>query len=207
MSVDLEHLAGQIVGTPFTDLRRLVALVGPPASGKSTLSSRFAEAVARAGSQSVVVQMDGFHLHNDILLARGLLSRKGAPATFDVPGLLALMRLLKDEPEFYAPRFNRDLDSSIGSAVAILPHHETVIVEGNYLLLRKHPWTQLHGFWDYSVMLDVPLAVLEARLLKRWIDIGLPSSEAERRVCENDLPNAKVVVSQSAGANMFIRTE
>ena len=39
--------------------------------------------------------MDGFHLDNDILAARGLLQVKGAPETFDLVGFAGLISDLK----------------------------------------------------------------------------------------------------------------
>ena len=83
--------------------RRLVALAGPPATGKSTLAGALCERLSRDGQSAVVVPMDGFHLDNRILEARGLLARKGAPETFDADGFIALIRRLKSGAEVVAP--------------------------------------------------------------------------------------------------------
>ena len=64
-------LVDNIIAIPFTG-RRLIALA-PPASGKSTLA---AELVVALGSTSKLVPVDGFHLDNRLLEARGLRYRK-----------------------------------------------------------------------------------------------------------------------------------
>ena len=62
--------------------RPLIGIAGPPASGKSTLAHALAEQTG-----GIAVPMDGFHLDNPILEARGLRQRKGAPETFRCGGL------------------------------------------------------------------------------------------------------------------------
>jgi len=67
--------------------RRLIAIAGAPASGKSTLAARVVEGLnAQVPGRAAVVPMDGFHLDDTVLSARGDLARKGAPHTFDVLG-------------------------------------------------------------------------------------------------------------------------
>ena len=99
--------------------RRLIGLVGPPGAGKSTLSAALQ---ARLGESMVVVGMDGFHLANAELLRLGRRERKGAPDTFDVDGYVTLLARLRGQSSaLYAPRFDRDLEESIGSAVLVEP--------------------------------------------------------------------------------------
>ncbi len=85
----LRALSERIAQTSFSHKRRLIALAGAPASGKSTLAHALCALVPGA----CVVPMDGFHLDNALLEARGLLARKGAPETFDARGFLHLMYL------------------------------------------------------------------------------------------------------------------
>ncbi len=63
--------------------RRLIAISGPPAAGKSTL----AQALAAARPAATVVPMDGFHLDNSLLDAAGLRGQKGAPRPLTRPDL------------------------------------------------------------------------------------------------------------------------
>lgn len=87
--------------------RYIVAIVGAPASGKTTLA---AELAAKLGSCASVLPMDGFHLDNSVLQERGLLARKGAPETFDAQGFVALLERVLRTPEVRYPTFDRQGD-------------------------------------------------------------------------------------------------
>ncbi|WP_319528848.1 nucleoside/nucleotide kinase family protein [uncultured Cohaesibacter sp.] len=197
MTIDREKeadgLLEQILAARPNGHRRLVALAGPPASGKSTLAEYLAERLRNQGHSAKVVPMDGFHLHNQILLDRGLLSRKGAPETFDVAGFVALVMRLTEKREIICPVFDRDRDIAIAGAEVVPEDCQTVILEGNYLLFDAPGWRDLKDYWSLSVRLDVPLDVLRERLIKRWLVHGLMPEQAEKRAEENDLRNAAVV--------------
>ena len=75
--------AGAGAQSPRRQARRVVAIAGPPASGKSTLAAGLVAAIRGAGVHSQLVPMDGFHLDNRILSDRGILDRKGSPPSFD----------------------------------------------------------------------------------------------------------------------------
>ena len=57
----------------------------------------------------------------------------------------------------------------------------------------------------YSDLLAKVYTTLEARLLDRWIGLGLPRDEAERRAFANDIPNARRVVRNSGPADLVLR--
>lgn len=181
--------------------RMFVAIVGAPGAGKSTLTDALPDLLENA----IVVGMDGFHLDNSVLEDRGLAARKGSPESFDVNGLAHLLSRLRAGGEAVAPTFDRELDVSRAGAIVVTNAHDIVIVEGNYLLLEEAPWAQLREFWDMTVMLDVPLEVLRARLLKRWLDLGLTQAIAEEKVAQNDLPNAQRVITGSVRADVICR--
>jgi len=190
----------RISATTAKGRRRLIAIVGGPASGKSTLADHLAAAMPNAR----VVPMDGFHLDNSILQARGLLPKKGAPETFDALGFLHLVQRLRVEDMVYHPVFDRKLDKSIAAGGVVDADCTTVIVEGNYLLFDAPIWRDLKGEWDLSVMLDLPVDVLEERLVKRWLDHGLSATEARARAQENDLANARLIARHSITADLCI---
>ena len=199
-----EALLDRILAAPRAGRRRLIALVGPPASGKSTLSSVLAEAMTKAGCRTSVVQMDGFHLENRILTERGLLARKGAPETFDVDGLLRLVMALPLSDTVFFPTFDRKRDIAISGAGMISDKCDSVIVEGNYLLLDASGWRDLKDHWDFSILLDVPISSLRERLVERWLAYGLTPNQAITRAEENDLRNAELVASKSLMADAVI---
>ena len=177
--------------------RYLVGIAGAPGSGKSTLASELARRLNAQGRKTVVVPMDGFHLDNGILDARGLRARKGAPETFDAPGFLRLVRALKSGDEVFAPVFDRTRDLAIAGAVAVPAAARVVIVEGNYLMFDEAPWRDLAPLWDVSVRVDVPMPELRARLIQRWLSLNQSSTIATRRAEGNDIPNAQRVIDKA----------
>jgi pantothenate kinase len=195
-----DALIKRISATPFTGRRRLVALAGPPASGKSTLAKDLSHHIPN----SRVVPMDGFHLDNAILDARDLRARKGAPQTFDAQGFMHLVRRLKCEDDVYYPLFDRCIDKSINAAGHIGPLIETLIIEGNYLLLDHDIWRDLVEHWDLSIQLNVPQDILKERLVARWLSYGLDADAALARAMSNDIPNAATVAQNTMPADITI---
>ncbi len=148
--------------------------------------------------------MDGFHLDNAILDARGRRFHKGSPDTFDVGGFESILRRLKAGGEVIVPVFDRDRDVSVGSARVVPPEARIIVAEGNYLLLRDAPWSGLAPLWDLTIFLDVPEAELERRLIARWNHHGLTPEEGRRRAFDNDIPNARTVIARSAPADVTL---
>ncbi len=198
------RVAEFVLGVPKSGRRRIVAIAGAPGSGKSTLSKRVAETLGRSGSTACVLPMDGFHLDNRILDDRNLRSRKGAPQTFDLGGLKSILERLSIEDEVIAPSFDRSIDMVIGSSIVIGPDVETVLVEGNYLLLDRPGWRDLIDLWDATVLLKVNRDELRDRLIQRWLDEGFGSEMAMAKTMENDLPNADLVYSNALPADLVL---
>lgn len=183
----LEVLLGLVKDAVPRHRRKLVALAGPPASGKSTLADQLAAGLPHA----CVVPMDGFHLDNRILATRGLSDRKGSPETFDVGGFAHLLRRLQTEDEVFYPLFDRASDRAVAGAGCIGPKTETVVVEGNYLLLDTAKWRDLRALFDVTSYLEVSEDVLRERLMQRWRDHGYTQKQAQAKVEMNDIPNAQ----------------
>ena len=200
----IEALASVVSSRKDRD-RILVAIVGAPGSGKSTLSGLLqTELEARYKLNTQVVPMDGFHLDDTILKQRGLLARKGAPQTFDVDGLRNILMRLIDTPaaDVLVPVFDRERELSRASAREIPGSAEVILVEGNYLLLEAAPWNTLKQYFDISVMIHCEEPVLRQRLMNRWLDLEFSQEAARKKVDENDLPNAVTVISQSLKSDL-----
>ena len=177
--------------------RYFIALSGPPASGKSTISEKLVKDLTLKGHNSSILQMDGFHYDDQILKQKSLLLKKGAPETFDVMGFLNFLFRLQNENEVAIPIFDRSLELSRSSAVIISKETRVVIVEGNYILLRTHPWRELHKFFNSTIMINTKHEILKKRLIERWRSFNIPEEEIKQKVFENDLPNGVNVYKNS----------
>jgi pantothenate kinase len=187
--------------------RVLLGIAGPPGAGKTALAARLhAEVAAQCGPGLVaVVPMDGFHLADDVLVALGRRQRKGAPDTFDVDGLAALLGRLvaRAEPAVYAPRFDRELETAIAGAIVIAREARLVIVEGNYLLLDDEPWGRVRGYLDEVWYVETPAATRMGRLLERARRTYGPGT-GDAWVRDVDMPNAAVVAATRHRADRIV---
>jgi pantothenate kinase len=203
-NLSVEQFSAQIASRAAGE-RIIVAIAGPPGSGKSTLTAALVIALAeRHGVKAQVIPMDGFHYDNAILQQLALTTKKGAPETFDVGGLEATLKrlLASDRLEYIAvPVFDRDRDFSRASAQLIDIQTKVLLVEGNYLLMENLPWSSLKQYFDLTAMILSDEATLRARLTKRWLDLNLSEAEATSKVETNDIPNARRVIKESLRAD------
>lgn len=203
-----EAIAGRLGGLGARGRRLRVAVAGPPGSGKSTVAEALVQRLnaGPGAGRAALVPMDGFHLDNRVLEARGLLARKGAPETFDAAGFAHMVRRLGAEEEVVIPVFDRAREIAIAGAAVVGPEAAIAVVEGNYLLLAEAPWQALAAEWDCSVFLDVPEAELERRLMARWLGHGYSEAAARAKVAENDLPNARRVLARRLPCDLVLQT-
>lgn len=190
-----------------TKCRKLVGIAGAPASGKSTLAAQLVTELRRRGGRkaAALVPMDGFHLDNAELDAKGLRHVKGAPQTFDVAGFVTLVRAIKTQTDSLCyPLFDRAQDKTLPDAGQLESDIPVVVFEGNYLLLQHPKWADLRRLFDLTVMLSVPLDELRDRLVARWLSYGLTQDRAIKRAESNDIPNARLVIANSATADLTI---
>ncbi|MGH7018007.1 MAG: type I pantothenate kinase [Caulobacteraceae bacterium] len=96
--ITIEDLAAAIAAR--AGLRRpfLIGITGSVASGKSTLAAQLATALARLDPPlaAEIAASDGFLFPNRVLEARGLLSRKGRPETYDAAAMTALLAAIRE---------------------------------------------------------------------------------------------------------------
>jgi pantothenate kinase len=181
--------------------RRILGIIGAPASGKSTLASLLAEQLG-----AVLVPMDGFHLSDAQLRRLGRHDRKGAPDTFDAAGYVALLRRLRTGGEdVHAPAFDRQREETVVNAIVVARGVSLVITEGNYLLLDDGPWSEVRGLLDEAWFLDSDESQRVRRLTARHVSYGSQQDEAYARATTgSDAVNARLVAASRSRADLVI---
>ncbi len=206
-AITLTELLELAAGCHTEGRRCLIGLVGPPGSGKSTLAAYLAESLRPSPA---VVALDGFHLAQAVIDAKGLSGRKGAPETFDGWGfasLIARMTSPVDDTVVYAPRFDRSIEEPVAGAIPIGPGDSLVIVEGNYLLLDEAPWDRIRPALDLCVYLELDDETRVPRLVERHVRHGKTPAEAERFVLTSDERNAQLIKATRDRADLVVRSD
>lgn len=187
--------------------RRILGLTGAPGAGKSTVAEQLVEALGP--DIAVLVPMDGFHLANEVLIDLGRRDRKGAHDTFDDGGYARLLASLRTQrvgdPVVYAPRFRRDLEESIGSAIPVPSTVPLVVTEGNYLLLDRDAWPAARAHIDEVWFLAPDTAIRHTRLLRRHESYGKSPEEARFWALGSDERNAQLIESTAGRADRIVR--
>jgi pantothenate kinase len=180
--------------------RYLFGIAGPPGSGKSTLAQRLGAALG-----APVVPMDGFHLSNATLRARGQFDVKGAPGTFAAVDFVGLVTELRHAGRaIECPEFDRTIDEPVAGRIRVSSDDVVVVVEGNYLLLDRPPWSALPDLFDSIGYLDVPADVRLQRLIDRHVAFGRSREEAAEFVRRSDEANAVLVEASRTRADLIV---
>ncbi|SNY92574.1 Panthothenate kinase [Cohaesibacter sp. ES.047] len=191
----------------FNGERFIVCLAGAPGSGKSTFAEKLVEKLnVGHAEQATLLPMDGYHYDDIVLDDMGRKARKGASDTFDVGGLDSILHRLRGgrEDRIAAPIFDRSIEIARAGARLIPLSTRLIVVEGNYLLLDDEPWIRLRQHFDVSVFIDVPEDILRERLMRRWLELNFSQEAARKKVEENDLLNARMVISNSSNPDIRI---
>lgn len=187
--------------------RRILGITGAPGAGKSTLAERI---VGELGPErAILVPMDGFHLSNNVLAQTNRRRRKGAHDTFDDGGYARLLGALRGQgvgdPVVYAPEFRREIEESIGSAIAVASTVPLVVTEGNYLLLDAGAWPVARSLVDEVWFLASDNGIRQERLVRRHQQFGKSAEEANAWALGSDERNAELVESTAVRADRIIR--
>jgi pantothenate kinase len=203
------EVAREAVALAAASGRRFVlGLAGPPGAGKSTLAAAIVTyARARMGDGwAAYFPMDGYHLSNAQLGRLGLADRKGAPATFDVPGYLAMLaRLTADPPsDAYVPEYDRKLHEPIAARLLVPAAARLVVTEGNYLALDDPAWLPARRYVDALWYVDAADSLREARLVSRQLAGGRDAPAAREWVERSDRLNGDLVKRSKANADRVV---
>lgn len=200
--------------------RAIVALAGPPGSGKSTIA---AEVVRRMNGTSprpfaAVLPMDGFHLPRSTLdnlpNRQEAYAKRGAAWTFDVSGVLTLVKTIHEtrmhriRPAIKAPGFDHAEKDPVQEAYCIPGGFTLIILEGNWLLYDKEPWRQISTMVDDTWFVDVDPALARERVARRHLEAGIEQTweAAVLRTEQNDLRNGEEVRTNLVDVGMTVHS-
>lgn len=207
--MEIQFLADNMIAEANLNVsnRFMIAIAGPPASGKSTFADKLCFLINQKSSKviSEVIPMDGFHFDNETLDELKLRHRKGAENTLDSKRFIKMLEALKGSNETISiPLFDRAKDTVIPEAKIVTPEVKILIVEGNYLLVEDKPWSKAHKMYDFTVFLKPNIETVKKRLIDRWMNNGYDLEGARHRALSNDIPNSEMVIDHSIEADLMI---
>ena len=158
----LRQTTDTFLGTLPAHVPYVIGIAGSVAVGKST-SARIIQALLSRWPnhpQVDLVTTDGFLFPNRVLEARGLMSRKGFPESYDVRRLLQFLADVKSgKPETHVPVYSHQIYDIVPNLTHTVRQPQIVIVEGLNVLQtgdgRKTPLrTFVSDFFDFSIYVD-----------------------------------------------------
>jgi type I pantothenate kinase len=174
-SVTSRFLDDQSAQVPF-----LIGLAGSVAVGKSTTSRILRALLARWPEHPRVelVATDGFLYPNAVLEARGLLSRKGFPESYDGARLVQFLADLKSgSAEVQVPVYSHQIYDIVPGATQTIRQPDIVIVEGLNVLQAPPPvalaQSQLYAsdFFDFSIYVDADESIIQDWYVARFFKL------------------------------------
>jgi pantothenate kinase len=130
---------------------------------------------------------------------------KGAPETFAAHEFAdAIGRLQSATEDVLIPDFDRIHDEPRPDRIRLRSSDSIIIVEGNYLLLDRDPWSTLRDYLDAVGYIDVDPEVRIERLIARHVQFGKTPEAAETFVMESDERNTAVIEAARHRADLFI---
>ena len=158
----------------------VIGVAGSVAVGKSTTARILRALLSRWPDHREVglITTDGFLLPNDELEARGLMSRKGFPQSYDLRRLIRFVADVKaGQPEVHAPVYSHLTYDIVPGESQTIRQPDILIVEGLNVLQtgdgrrRDQMPVFVSDFFDFSIYVDADEAHIEQWFLKRFLKL------------------------------------
>jgi uridine kinase len=182
----LRHLA-ETVGSFTTAHPTRVAVDGPPAAGKTTLSDELAVALRARGREVIRASIDDFLLPRSQRYRRGEYSAEACyHDSFDFE---ALHRVLLDplgpggDRRFQQAVYDRSSDAALSQPVTSAPANAVLLFDGVFLLRPE-----LIDRWDLRVFVSASFEETLIRARNRDRELYGSTTEVERRFRNRYIP-------------------
>ena len=171
-----------------------VAIDGPDAAGKTTLSAELALLIEATGRAVIRASIDGFHRPQSERHARGSESREGYYLdSFDYSTLRAL--LLEPLGEGGNRRYRRAVfdsraDSPVDTPTEVAAPDAILLFDGVFLMRPE-----LDDCWDCRIFLRVPFDETQRRAVIRDERLFGSAALVERRYAERYIPGQRLYLA------------
>jgi type I pantothenate kinase len=177
-SQELHDDTENFLGKGDSKMPFIIGLAGSVAAGKSTTARVLQALLARWPSHPDValVPTDGFLFPNAVLEARGLMTRKGFPESYDLAQLLTFLADVKSgKTAVEAPVYSHLVYDVLQDQTLVIDRPDIVIVEGLNVLQpatlpkdgKAIPFVS--DFFDFSIYIDAAEDLVEAWYIERFL--------------------------------------
>jgi pantothenate kinase len=210
-----EPLAQRVLASRSSGRREIVAVAGPPGSGKSAFAATLVAVlnVLDPACPAVPVGLDGWHYPNAYLDTHSIVrdgqsvrlrNIKGAPETYDHRQIAAFLSDVRQAQRVVFPVYSRELHDPVPGAGVIEPGQQVVVLEGNYWLLDEPPWAEYRHLFDLTVFLTAEPGALIDGLRERHLRGKKDPESVEQHMRRVDVPNVQRVLDNSIQADVVI---
>jgi putative kinase len=210
-----DPLALELIKLSGNQNRALVAIAGPPGSGKTAFASVLTTVIniELKSEQAVLIQQDGWHYPNSYLDSHlihhqgediPLRQLKGSPETYDTRAAYDFLKKIKQGQSLGYPVYSRQLHDPIPDAGIIRPDQHIIILEGNYWLLQEAAWQPFQALFDATIFLTALPEKLVDGLRQRHLRGGKTIEFTQKHMNKVDLPNIERVLNHSAEAQIVV---
>jgi len=168
----LARVKDAFLGRPAGRAPYVIGVAGSVAVGKSTFARVLRALMARWPDHPRVelVTTDGFLLPNQILEARGLMSRKGFPESYDLRRMIRFLADVKGGvAEVAAPVYSHQGYDIVPGGMQVVARPDVLIFEGLNVLQTAPSAVVASDFFDFSVYVDAEEADIEAWYIDRFL--------------------------------------